>query len=95
MNEKKKTWQNVLFILILLAAICLLFRWYSTQNSQRIEYRSLNYAMDSARQTALRIEGELTNAVRRVRNYSYLLGVTLSDPGVSAEMLKELEQLIL
>ncbi|WP_251318452.1 hybrid sensor histidine kinase/response regulator [Flintibacter muris] len=91
MNEKKKTWQNVLFILILLAAICLLFRWYSTQNSQRIEYRSLNYAMDSARQTALRIEGELTNAVRRVRNYSYLLGVTLSDPGVSAEMLKELE----
>jgi signal transduction histidine kinase/CheY-like chemotaxis protein len=81
----------MLYILILLAAICLLFLWYSTTNSQRIENRSLNYAMDSARQTTLRIESELTNAVRRVRNYSYLLGITLSEPNVSAEMLAQLE----
>ena len=91
MRSAKGTWQNMLYILILLAAICLLFLWYSTTNSQRIENRSLNYAMDSARQTTLRIESELTNAVRRVRNYSYLLGITLSEPNVSAEMLAQLE----
>ena len=70
MRTTKKTWQNVLYILVLMVAMCLLFRWYSTENSKRIEERCLNYALDSARQTALRIDGELTNALRPFRNYS-------------------------
>lgn len=37
MRTQSKTWQNVLYICILLAAICLLFQWYSTANRQRIK----------------------------------------------------------
>ena len=91
MHAAKRNWQNVLYILVLLAAICLLFLWYTTMNSQRIEHRSLSYAMDSARQTSLRIDGELTNALRRVRNYTFLLSTTLPEPDVSAKLLEELE----
>ena len=92
MRTTKKTWQNVLYILVLMVAMCLLFRWYSTENSKQIEERCLNYALDSARQTALRIDGELTNALRRVRNYSYILSLTLNEPDMSAEMLREMEE---
>ena len=68
MRATKKTWHNVLYICILLAAIFLLFRWYATANSQRIERQNLNYAMDSADQTAQRIESEFNNAQLRLRN---------------------------
>jgi len=78
--------------LILLAAICLLFHWYSSANSQWIELRNLNYAIDSAQQTALRIDSELTNAQRRVRNYAYCLSETLNEPNISTKMLRELEE---
>ncbi len=82
MRTTKKTWQNILCILVLLAAVFILFRWYSYSNSDRIEHQNLNYAMDSARQSALRINGELTNAQRRVGNYAYLLSEMLNEPEV-------------
>ncbi len=91
MRTTKKNWQTILYICILLAAICLLFLWYSTTNSRQIENRNLIYAMDSARQTAIRISSELTNAQRRVHNYAYLLSMTASEPELSTELLKELE----
>lgn len=59
MRETRRPWQNILYVFLLLAAVILLFWWYATTNSQRIEASSLNYAMDSARQTALRVSGEL------------------------------------
>ncbi len=91
MRTTKKTWQNVLYISILMAAVCLLFIWYSAMNSRRIEECNLNYAMDSARQTVLRIESELLNASRRIRNYTYLLSETLNEPEVGTDMLLALE----
>ena len=91
MRTTKNTWRNVAYICVLLAAIFLLFQWYSATNSHQIEQRNLTYAMDSARQTAKRINGELTNAQRRVHNYAYLLGTTASEPDISMKMLQELE----
>lgn len=91
MSTTKKTWQNVLYILILLAAIFLLFRWYSVSNKRQIEERNLNYATDSARQTAQGISNEFANAERRVRNYAYFLSVGLNSAEVDASMLRELE----
>ncbi len=91
MRTTKKTWQNILCILVLLAAVFILFRWYSYSNSDRIEHQNLNYAMDSARQSALRINGELTNAQRRVGNYAYLLSEMLNEPEVKTDVLRELE----
>ena len=92
MRALKKTWQNVLYIVLLLAAICLLFRWYSTTNSQQIENRNLNYALDSARQTSLRIDSEFTNALQRLRNYAYLLGSGRDQPEITASLLRGMEE---
>ncbi|MCM1058481.1 MAG: response regulator [Firmicutes bacterium] len=91
MNTAKKTWQNILYILILLAAIVLLFRWYSVSNRHRIEDRNLNYAMDSAHQTAQGISSEFVNAERRVRNYAYFLSMGIDVAEIDADMLKVLE----
>ncbi len=87
MRTTKKTWQNALYICILLAAVFLLFRWYSTANSRRIERQNLNYAMDSAGQTAQRIESEFNSAHLRLRNYAYLLGSGQSRPEITAGLL--------
>lgn len=91
MRTTRRTWKNIVYICILLAAICLLFQWYSSTNSKQIEDRNLTYAMDSARQTAERINSELTNAQRRVHNYAYLLSLTASEPNITTKMLSELE----
>ena len=92
MRTTKKFWRNVLYTCILLAAICLLFQWYSTTNSKRIENQNLNYALDSAGQTAQRIESEFSNALLRIRNYAYLLGAAQSRPEITAELLRGMEE---
>lgn len=92
MGTTKKTWQNVLYICILLAAVILLFQWYSTTNSRRIENQNLNYAMDSAFQTSQRIESEFNSALLRLRNYAYLLGTGQSRPEITAGLLKGMEE---
>ncbi|MCM1040305.1 MAG: response regulator [Ruminococcus sp.] len=91
MSTTRKTRQNIGYILILLAAVLLLFHWYSVSNRQRIEERNLNYALDSARQTTLGISNEFTNAVRRVSNYAYFLSVGMKTSEIDAGMLRELE----
>ncbi len=92
MHTTKKTWQYVLYICILLAAISLLFQWYSTTNSRRIEKQNLNYAMDSAEQMSRRIESEFNNALLRVRNYAYLLGTGQNGPEITSDLLKGMEE---
>ena len=92
MRTSKKTWQNVLYIGIVLAAVFLLFRWYSSANSRRIENQNLNYAMDSALQTTHRIESEFNNAMLRLRNYAYLVGVGENEPDITTELLKGMEE---
>ena len=82
-------WQNIIYIFLLLAAIFLLFQWYSATNSRQIEERNLNYAMDSARQAALRLDSELLNGLRRVRNYAYLLSTTMQEPDVGTDLLHQ------
>ena len=66
MNRTEKSWRHIVLAFALLLAVIALFQWYSRTNSDRIETRNLNYAMDSARLTASRIEGEFTNALQRI-----------------------------
>ena len=91
MSVTKKTSRDALYICLLLAAVCLLFQWYSTTNRQRIENQNLNYAKDAADQTARRIQGEFSNALLRVRNYAYLLGVGPTAPEITPELLRGME----
>lgn len=92
MHEAKKTWQSIALILLLALAVALLFRWYSNANSRRIENQNLSYAMDAADQTARQIQSEFNNALLRVRNYAYLLGVGQERPEITAELLQGMEE---
>ena len=93
MKNAKKTWKNVGYVLVILILVILLFQWYSRTNKERITTQNLNYAMDSAHQTAGRIEGELWNAAQRVRTYSYIVNILLrtSDTGITPDILKNAE----
>ncbi|MCM1180948.1 MAG: response regulator [Clostridium sp.] len=91
-HSLRKTWKSALYILILLVVVILLFRWYSASNSERIEEQNLNYAMDSARQTAQGMANEFTNAQRRVRNYAYFLSAAWDASEIDTNVLRELEE---
>lgn len=90
--KKKKLLQDILCVVFLLAAIVVLFRWYTTQNSRRMEERNKNYAADSARLKAEQLDEELSDALNRINVHAYFLGESLDEPVVTAEMLKEMEK---
>ncbi len=92
MNIKKRSVQNILPILLLLAAVLLLFHWYTMSNSRRIENQNLNYAADSAHRTAGHIESELKNALNRINTYAYFLGEGLARAQVTPKMLDDMSK---
>ncbi|MCM1252594.1 MAG: response regulator [Clostridium sp.] len=92
MKGKKKSLQEIIYVLILLAAMLIAFQWYTTQNSNRMEERNKNYAADSARQKATRIDEELQNALNIVSTHAYFLEHNLEEPIVTAQTLAELEE---
>lgn len=74
-----------------MAAIVIIFFWYSTQNSRRIEIRNKNYAADSARQTMIRVNEEMNNALELITTYAYFVGEGLSQPVIDEQTLKDIE----
>lgn len=92
MHERKRALQRISSIILLIIAIIFLFIWYTEKNRQRIEEQNLNYAVDCARQTAGRIEEEFKNASSQIKSYSYFLGKNLTNPSVSPEQLRDIEQ---
>ncbi len=89
---KKKTLREITYILILLAAIIVLFYWYTTQNSRRMEERNKNYAADSARLTAVKIDDKLSTAEDLITTYAYFIQKTLTAPEITVEMLQQIEE---
>lgn len=86
----KKILQKILYVVLLITAIVILFRWYTTQNRLRMEERNKNYAADSARQMSDKISDELNNALNLINTYSYFLGDSLTEPKVTSQRLNEL-----
>ena len=78
--KKKKLLQDILCVVFLLVAIVVLFRWYTTQNSRRMEERNKNYAADSARLKAEQLDEELSDALNRINAHAYFLGESLDEP---------------
>lgn len=89
--KKKNYLRKVVYVVILLIAIVILFQWYTAQNRKRMEERNKNYAADSARQTADKIDDELSNALNLVNTYAHFLGAGLSSTEVSTQALKEVD----
>lgn len=79
-------------MLFLLTAVIIVFRWYTIQNKERIENQNKNYAADSVRQTAAKIDEELNNAQDLISTYTYFLEESLTDSTVTAQKLKEIEK---
>ncbi len=91
MKERRKSVWGAVSVLILLAAIIILFQWYSIQNNRRMVERNKNYAADAASLKAAQIDDELSNALNLIRTYTYFVGESLSEPVVTVEMLQEIE----
>ena len=91
MKENRKLLKKIVYILLLIIAIIILFWWYTTQNTRRMEERNKNYAADSARLKAVRIDEELNNALTLINTYTFFLDKSLTGPEVTAQMLREIE----
>lgn len=92
MQTPRKARKTIVYTGVLLIAIVLLFQWYSITTRQRIEHQNLNYALDSSRQMAQRIESEFDNTLLRVRNYAYLLSSDQGRSEIDVGFLKGLEE---
>ncbi len=92
MRAPKRAGHNIVAILVLMAAIIGLFRWYAVSNSRRIEEQNQTYAMDAARQMGQHIQREFDNTLLRIRSYAYLVGSGKERPGMSAAFLANLEK---
>lgn len=90
--KRRKPLQEVFYTLCLLAAVVVVFIWYTMQNSSRMEERNKNYAADSARLKASQVDDELNNALNMIKDHTYFVGEGLTEPAVTAGMLKEMEE---
>lgn len=90
--QKKRLTQEIVYIIFMVIAGIFIFMWYTGQNRDRILERNKTYAADSARQTKLQIDETLNNALSRIKTYAYFLGGSLSEPEITQEMLKEIEE---
>ncbi len=95
MDKKKKTIWQIGPVLLVLVAMTVLFYWYTGENRERMEERNKNYAADSARVTAYRIDEELTSGLSHINTYAYYLGQSLKSPEVDVPMLKRMEENVL
>ena len=64
MKTKKKPLQQVIYVLLLLAAVVVLFQWYTLQNKARMEEQNKNYAADSAHMKVSQITDEFKNGIK-------------------------------
>lgn len=92
MKGKRKLLQQIAYVVLLIAGVVVLFQWYTTQNSQRMEERNKNYAADSARLTASKIDEKLENALDLIDTYTYFIGESLTKPEISSQRLSEMEE---
>ncbi len=92
MKTKKRPVQQVIYVLLLLAAVVVLFQWYTVQNKARMEDRNKNYAADSARMKVSQITDEFKNAQNLIKANTFFLEKSLSEPVITSAMLKEMEE---
>ncbi|MCM1246423.1 MAG: response regulator [Roseburia sp.] len=90
--KKKRFLKEFIYAVFLLAAIILLFLWFTAKNNERTEEQNRDYAADSARLKSVQIDDELNNALSRINTYAYFVGESLKEPVITAQMLQEMEK---
>lgn len=89
--KRRKSFQDIIIVIFLLVAVAILFCWYTTQNSVRMEQQNKNYAADSARQTMTRINEKMNNALALITTYANFVSEGLKKPVIDERLLKEIE----
>lgn len=89
--KKKISIQKIICAVLILSAVIFLFLRFSVQTSNRIERQNKDYAADAAQLKTEQIDEELSNALRQINTYAYFVGESLTEPVVTAEMLKQME----
>ncbi len=92
MKQQRKSGQQIIYAFLFLAAMLVLFYFYTTQNKERIQEQNRIYAEDCARQMAVRIESEFDNALQRIENSAYLISEGVDELDVNMDVLKEMEE---
>ncbi len=92
MKQQRKSGQQIIYAFLFLAAMLVLFYFYTTQNKARIQEQNRIYAEDCARQMAVRIESEFDNALQRIENSAYLISEGVDELDVNVDVLKEMEE---
>ncbi len=92
MKQQRKSGQQILYAFLFLAAMLVLFYFYTTQNKARIQEQNRIYAEDCARQMAERIESEFDNALQRIENSAYLISAGVDKVEINTDVLKEMEE---
>ncbi len=90
--KKRISIQEIICAILILVAVIFLFLRFSVQTSSRIERQNKDYAADAAQLKTEQIDEELSNALRQINTYAYFVGESLTEPVVTAEMLKQLEE---
>lgn len=92
MRRKRKTLQEMVYVMLMLVAIIVMFQWYTAQNTIRMEERNKSYASDSTKQMAGRIDENFENALDSINMYTFFIGGSLTKPEITTQMLKNLEE---
>lgn len=91
MEKKKSLRETIIGVVVFFIAMFVIFSWYTAENSGRMEERNKNYASDSMQLTAARVDNELNNAQNLIKADAYFMGESLSEPTLTTEALKEME----
>ncbi|MDE7229513.1 MAG: response regulator, partial [Oscillospiraceae bacterium] len=92
MKKKKVSVREFIYIALLLAAIVFLFVRFSMQTGSRTKEQNMAYAADSAQLKAEHLDKELNIALRQIDTYAYFVGEGLTEPAVTGQMLKRMEE---
>ncbi len=90
--KRKKLSREIFFVLVLLAGIIFALFLFMYQNQNRILEQNKNYAADSARQNAKRVEGEFNSALQSINNYVYFFNSNQNKSVLDKDLLRDLEE---
>lgn len=90
-QQHKSQSPMVIFFLIIFCLILALFYRFSVQNAKRIQHQNLEYADDSARLLAIRLNEQFKGSQHLIETYAYFMGQTIKNEPVATRLLKEME----
>lgn len=81
----------IFFYLVMFCMVLALFYRFSVQNAERIQHQNMEYADDSARLLASRLDEQFKASQHLIEIYAYFLEHTITMPDITLKLLKEMQ----